>query len=427
MKTTLKLAAIIGFTLLAAGPLSQVSNAADTNNKEKQYQDFYTVRGTVKERGSNKILEYANISLKGSNIGTITNSNGSFSLKIPNGQTNRQIEVTHIGYNTVTVNVGKESTQELSIQLDPLPGLLDEITIKAIDAEELVSTAIEKITANYNMNAQLLTGFYRETIRKRKSYINVSEAVVDIYKRPYSENSDIDFVAIHKGRKLISTKPQDTLMVKFLGGPNLILYLDVVKSPDLMFAKSNLYQYKYTIEEIVMIEERPHYVVSFVPRVILPYALHYGKLYIDRHSLAVSRAEVNVDMSDRNKVTDAILKKKPLSMRFRVDKISYLVTYKHRDGKTHLNYIRSETEFRCDWKRRLFSTNYSIVSETVITGGRNESPDRMRYRTAFRDNQSLSERVQNFYDPDFWENYNIIEPEESLENAVSRLLKTREE
>jgi hypothetical protein len=35
--------------------------------------------------------------------------------------------------------------------------------------------------------------------------------------------------------------------------------------------------------------------------------------------------------------------------------------------------------------------------------------------------------VQNFYDPDFWENYNIIEPEESLENAVSRLLKTREE
>jgi hypothetical protein len=31
--------------------------------------------------------------------------------------------------------------------------------------------------------------------------------------------------------------------------------------------------------------------------------------------------------------------------------------------------------------------------------------------------------VSNFVDKDFWEDYNIIEPEESLENAVEKLRK----
>jgi endonuclease YncB( thermonuclease family) len=100
-----------------------------------------------------------------------------------------------------------------------------------------------------------------------------------------------------------------------------------------------------------------------------------------------------------------------------------LVTYKQREGKTHLNYIRNEIQFKCDWKRRLFSTNYAIVAETVITGGTTVNAERIQNKLAFRDSQSLSDKVQDFYDNSFWENYNIIEPEESLENAVSRLMK----
>ena len=128
-------------------------------------------------------------------------------------------------------------------------------------------------------------------------------------------------------------------------------------------------------------------------------------------------------MDDRNKATQAILRKKPFSMRFRPEEISFLVNYKLRDGKSHLNYVRSEVRFKCDWKRRLFSTNYTIVSETVITGGRAETAARIPFRLAFKESQSLSDRVNNFFDKDFWEDYNIIEPEESLEYAVNRLKK----
>lgn len=37
------------------------------------------------------------------------------------------------------------------------------------------------------------------------------------------------------------------------------------------------------------------------------------------------------------------------------------------DGKTYLNYIRNRIRFKCDWKRKLFSTGYTVLSEMVAT------------------------------------------------------------
>ena len=319
--------------------------------------------------------------------------------------------------------LNKLNIKEITIYLSPKANLLDEITVYSLDPRALVEEAISKIKTNYSSTTDLLSGFYRETVRKRRSYITVSEAVVDIYKSPYTEGVEKDMLQIEKGRKLVSPKLDDTLMVKLLGGPNLSIFVDIVKNPDLILSMETLSNYKFYMEQSVVIDERPNYVVSFKPQVVLPYALYYGKLYIDKQNLAVSRTEFSLSMDDRNKAIQAILKRKPFSMRFKPEEISFLVTYKQRDGLTHLNYIRSEVRFKCDWKRRLFSTNYTIVSETVITGGKTDVVNKIPHRFAFSNNQSLSDNVINFFDKDFWEDYNIIEPDESLESAIGRLKK----
>ncbi len=386
-------------------------------------RDFYTVRGVVKDKQTQKNLEYANISIPGTNVGTVTNVNGEFAIKIKNAFKAKTIEISHIGYSTYKIEVDGQDVQEKTIYLTPKPKVLDEITILALDPLELVQTAISKIETNYSSQANMLSGFYRETIKKRRNYINVSEAIVEIYKTPYKEGVNRDIIQIYKGRKLISPKLDDTLLVKLLGGPNLSIYIDVVKNPDLILNVNTLSYYRFRMEPSVMIEDRQHYVVSFEPQVVLPYALHYGKLFIDSQTYAFSRAEFSLSMDDRNKATEAILKRKPFSLRFKPELVSFLVTYKQRDGKSHLNYIRSEVKFDCDWRRRLFSTNYTIVSETVITGGRSENISPIPQKLAFRDSKSLSDNVNSFLDKDFWEDYNIIEPDESLESAVNRLKK----
>ena len=89
-----------------------------------------------------------------------------------------------------------------------------------------------------------------------------------------------------------------------------------------------------------------------------------------------------------------------------------------------MNYVRNEVRFKCDWKRRLFSTGYTILSEIVITDERMQ-PDVMAIsrKQSFKQGQSLSDKVDDFRDENFWQDYNIIEPTESLESAVDKLKK----
>jgi hypothetical protein len=128
-------------------------------------------------------------------------------------------------------------------------------------------------------------------------------------------------------------------------------------------------------------------------------------------------------MDDRNKVTRMILHRKPFNLRFKPEEVSYVVTYKLENGISYLNYIRNEVKFKCDWKRKLFSTGYTIVSELVITDRKEGNVEKIPNKLAFDKKNSLSDKVRDFYDPDFWGNYNIIEPTESLENAVNKLKK----
>jgi hypothetical protein len=386
-------------------------------------QDYITVTGVVKDKRSNKKLEYVNISVHGTNVGTVTNADGGFSIKIKDSLQAKTLDISHIGYMNLQYPVRPGSVSNVTIYLTQNERNLKEVIVNPVDPLQLVERAISKIEANYSPDKNMFTGFYRETVRKRRNYINISEAIINVYKTSYSEGVDRDRVQIYKGRKLLSPKPGDTLLVKFEGGPTLSTYLDIVKNKEILLDKETLHYYKFKMENPVMIDEQLNYVVSFAPQVVLPYSLFYGKLYINAETLTFSIAEFNLDMSDHNKATQAILRKKPFGMRFKPEEVSYLVTYKTQNGISYLNYIRNEVKFRCDWKRRLFSTGYTIVSEMVITDKQEGNVSSIPYRQSFNKGQVLSDRVKNFYDPDFWEDYNIIEPTESLDAAVSKLKK----
>lgn len=385
--------------------------------------DYITISGIVKDKQNKKNLEYVNISIPGSTIGTVTNADGAFSLKVKESAQAKAVEISHLGYFNSEIKLSGKDIHEQTVWMNPHTNLLEEVVVHARDPRHLVIEAIKKIPANYSPKQSMLTGFYRETAQKGRRYINISEAVIDIYKTPYNEASDRDRVQVFKGRKLLSQKENDTLAVKLLGGPNLSIYVDIVKNPDFLLDIEGLKNYSFRMEEATTINDRPQYVISFKPEAILPYALYYGKLYIDKDKLSFTRAEINLNMDDRNKATQAVLRKKPFGLRFKPVEVSFLINYKDRDGLTYLSYIRNGVRFKCDWKRKLFSTNYTILSEMVVTDGKDDNVASIPYKAAFKPSQSLSDKVSDFMDDDFWGSYNIIEPTESLESAVYKLRK----
>ncbi len=388
--------------------------------------NYFIVSGTVKDKQTKKKLEYVNISVPGTNVGTITNSDGEFTIKVQDSLQAKVVEISHIGYYNYRIALTGNDMVDENVMLTQNANVLEEVVVRAHDPRMLVEEAMNRIGKNYSEKPTLLTGFYRETAQKGKRYINISEAIIDVYKTPYDEDASRDRVQIFKGRSLLSQKASDTLIVKLLGGPNLSLYVDIVKNPDILLDKTTLGYFSFRMEESVVMDNRPQYVISFQPQAILPYALHYGKLYIDKESLAFTRAEFNLNMEDRDKATSAILKKKPAGLRFRPVEVSFLVTYKQVNGKSYLNYIRNEVRFKCDWKRRLFSTNYAMVSEMVVTDSKDQAVNAIPYKMSFKSSQSLSDKVSDFRDENFWGSYNIIEPTESLEKAANKLRKQQE-
>lgn len=386
---------------------------------------YFIITGVVRNKENKRKLENVNVSVPGTNIGTVTNSDGIFSLKIKDTESIRGLEISHIGFLNTQISLKeKKDSSGLTVWMIPAPNLLNEIVIYGNNARGIVEEAIRKIPVNYSSNANMLTAFYRETVQKKSRYISVSEAVMDVYKTAYTNREPTnDRVQLQKGRRLLSQKTSDTLAVKVVGGPNLSVYLDIVKNQNALLSTGDLDFYDFYFEEPVNFDNRMQYVVSFRPRVNLMYALFYGKFYIDFEKLAFTRAEFSLDMRNKAKAVETILHKKPVGLRFKPQEVSYLVTYKEQDGKTYLNYIWNTIRFKCDWKKRLFSSSYTAFSEMVVTDRKEEGFTAISNKNAFKEKQVFYDLVNEYWSEDFWKEYNIIEPTESLEHAVDKLKK----
>lgn len=387
----------------------------------------FTVSGVVRDKESRKKLENVAVSLVGTPIGTVTNAEGVFSLKIPHMDTIPQLELSHIGYMNARFSASApegSNNMYATILMIPIALQLNEVVAYGNSARRIVEEAMERIPKNYPSGESMTSAFYRETVQKGHRYISISEAMLDVYKTSYRQRtSDRDKVQIDKARRLLSQKQSDTLGVKVVGGPNLPLFMDVVKNAYALFDEETLDYYSFVQEPSVFIDDRLQYVISFRPRVKLDYALYVGRVFIDREHLAFTRAEFELDLSDRERAVAAILYKKPLGLRFRPQKVSFLITYRQHDGVTCLNYICNEMCFKCDWKRRLFSSSYVARSEMVAVD-REEHPERViARRDAFKPYQVFYDIVKEYWSEDFWKDYNIIEPTESLEDAVKKLRK----
>ena len=406
------------FLIVFCVPSALMAQESDT--------EMVTIQGVIRDKESRQVIYNANIAVVGSNIGTVSNADGVFVLKVPKGELADGLLVSHVGYlnSRITMESITQQEEQLKIWLRPSTEWLYEVNVYGGDPRDLVKQAIEKIEANYADRDNMYRAFYRETVQKGRRYIGVAEAVMDVYKTEYRFRDIFrDRSQLLRGRRLVSQRTKDTLSVKLAGGPVTPVYLDVVKNADELLSINQLDNYLFLMDKPTSLDNRMQYVVAFYPQKSLNYALYIGKLYIDQATLSFTRVEFEMDLSNRAKATNTILQKKPLSLRFRPLEVSYVVTYRQQNGKTYLNYIRNNIRFKCDWKKRLFSSTYTTTSEVVMVD-RDEAPvNGIKSRNSFKRTQVFDDIVDEYWDPDYWKDYNIIEPTESLDTAVKKLRK----
>ena len=406
-------------TILAAFLLMCVGTYAQTDSLRLRY----VYEGTVRDATTGKVMQYVGVSIPGRPFATVTNVDGDFIIK--SDESASELTFSMIGYKSLTLPVPDEPGARMRVSMAPQSLTLHEAMIISADPYSLVEEATKRIPLNYSLAPELLKSFYRETVQKRQKYVYISEAVSDIYKTSYAEDIWRDNVSIDKSRVLLSQKPSDTLTMKVLGGPTQCIVADVVKSPRVLLDKYEISHYELSMDSPTTIDGRLQFVVDLTPREITPYALYYGKIYIDQQSLAFTRFELHTDMSDEVKATQAMLVRKPAGLKFKPRELTLTIDYKTEGDITRMSYVRTVFRFNCDWRKRLIRTSFTAVNEMVVTE-RLEKAVKIPHSESFRQQKALADVTGMYFDPDFWEDYNIIEPSESLEHAITRLKKQKD-
>jgi hypothetical protein len=387
-----------------------------------QENSFNQYKGEVLDAENNKPLVFASISIEDSNISTISNSEGEFSLKVPKTETEGNVIISFLGYKTIIMPLAQLKEENNRILMEVSIVQLSEVNLTVPkDAKALVREMLRRKGDNYLDDPTLMTAFYRETIKRRRKNVSLSEAVVNIYKTPYNSDRK-DAVQLYKARKSTDYTKLDTVALKLQGGPFNALFVDIMKYPEYIFTDESIEDYIFSFDRSTMVNDRLLYVVDFRQRANVTEPLYVGKLYIDASKKVLTSAIYNMNITDRDKAARLFVRKKPAKASVWPTEVAYRVDYREKEGRWYYGYSNVLLEFKINWDDKLFNSVYSLSCEMAVTdweknleGAQPKSKDRIRSSII------LNDEAIGFADPDFWGEFNIIEPEKSIESAIKKI------
>ena len=423
MKTLFKIKGtwlFIIFILFSAGAIASTGG----NKEPSDTINFKAYSGKIVDRSSGRTLPFATIEAIGSNAATVSNIDGDFTIKISKDADISDLKISYIGFKNMQVPLSDlKENRSTTIRLEPSAVLIKEITVRPQDALELIMDAMRNIRNNYSEDPMMMRGFYRETIERGRNYVSISEAVVDIFKGAYSNDFQIDQVKLFKGRKSADVERMDTVLFKLQGGPNTAILLDVVKNPYILLSAEFADIYDFYLADVISVDDKLHYVVAFAQKSYVDDPFYMGKLYIDMEKLTITEAEFELNTENQEEAARLFIQRKPMGMSIIPERAVYRAKYTIEDGKWYFSYARAEVKFKVNWKKKLFNTTFSTMSEMAITDRTYEGIEKFAARDRFRSNDVMNEKVYIFFDESFWEGYNVIEPDQSIESAIRRLNK----
>jgi hypothetical protein len=405
------------FFLVIIQSEAQINPSNNTDSSSFKY-----FKGTILDSKSKNELTFASITVSGSNISTISNSEGDFLIKIPIDRQDASLIISFLGYKDKVISIKELKQEKNLLYLEPINILLKEVVVNVIDANKLFSNVLNNRSKNYGDSSIQMIGFYREAIKKRRTYVSVLESIVDIEKIPFSSSVQ-DQVNILKGRKNVDYTKLDTINFKLEGGLFTALFIDLIKDPSNIFSENVFNLYNFRFEDITQINDKQVLIISFKQKSSLedPAPLYSGKLFIDSKSLAIISATFQLNVENRIKAGLIFTRKKPKGLDIYPTEVNYQVDYRQQNNKWIFSYSRGDITFKLNWDKWIFNTSYNTTFELVNTNWKNQDSQAQINTQKLSPYVIMSERITNSADINFWGEYNIIEPEKSIESAIKKI------
>ncbi len=135
--------------------------------QEQEEIEYNQFSGVVLDKDTDEPLVFASLSVVGTNISTVTNTDGEFLIKIPKNLLNGDLVVSILGYVQKTIAISKLLNENNKIRLNVAVTKLSEVVFELPkDAKSLVRSMFKKKKVNNSDQHVKMTAFYRETTKK---------------------------------------------------------------------------------------------------------------------------------------------------------------------------------------------------------------------------------------------------------------------
>ena len=401
----------------------QFANGQSNKFLDNESSNYIELKGKIINSENNEPLIFANINVLESNISTISNGDGDFAIKIPKSHTSSKVKISFIGFKTRILDLKSFKNKNNTISLDVFITPLSE-TVLTIpkDVERLVRETLANFERNYIEDHTLMTAFFRETIKRKRRNVSLAEAVVNIYKSPYKTFQKRDGIKILKLRKDTDYSRLDTVAFKLAGGPYNTLFQDIIRYPNYFIPPFFISNYSFWVHRNSKINDRPVYVIRFKQKDDIYDPFFYGELYIDGENKILLSATYSLNVTNKDMAAKLFVKKKPRHAKVWPTRVTYRVDYAERNKKWYYSYSNASIDFKVNWDKKIFNSTYSLTSEMAITDWtENETLDFPKRKELVDPSVILADSKIGFKDLNFWGEDNIIEPENTIQNAIKKI------
>lgn len=440
------------------------------------------IKGKVADFMTFEPIESASVYIDKTTIGTITNVDGKFVLRVPTANRSDTLVISSIGFKSFKTSIQDfENSSDIFLEEDVAS--LDEVVLVADTrpktGNDIVVRAIERLPENLPDGPYLQKGFLRHKERNKKEFKWLIEAAITLYDSDFAAGAkdnlkinvdeirksydlrDIDslftYSAYLKNRGSTQKMPISRNSVKtaslieaikwndsrvngldnlFKGKLNPVRNADAIGA---LFGKNMLERHQYHLDTILVDNGRKLYKIKIsqgadfvglnTPNIYNEGFAPNGWIYIYYDNYAIKKLEYEL-------IAASDVQKKRSKSLFDTQTIHKLIeTYREYDGKMYPNYIYYETPKlvnvgdRSSDREKTESVpgfdkgeQYYYTVQEILFTDIVQDPDIVGEE--LRDNEWSADLFSpKPYNPEFWKNYNVLLESQEEEKLIFDLSK----
>ena len=388
-----------------------------------QQDNRLVISGNVYDAVTREVLPYANISFDNGRFGVVANGSGQFKVLVPQRFMQQNLTVSFLGYENKKIIISSDS-QSLKVYLKPQSLALKEAVVEGYTGKFLYGKAIAQMPVNYLGPPHISKGFYRVTTQSNGDYIHLSEAVFEIYKDG-SASAKKPFKLL----KMRATKDEAAAHGISIGhSPRSIISNDIATLDDSgLTSKSMLKTHDFELTGSKTYDGARAYEVTFRQKDDIKKQGFIGTVLIDQQTFAFLRFEYR-----SNPATVQYVKVGGTAMRALMKllgiKAAYLggksiIHYKKIGDYYFLSDVRDDSELSFASDRENYQFVTQLRSDYVVTEVQQENVVAPT-KEELLNNRKMIENLDVPYDQQFWDNFNIILPDQDF-GEIARSIEMR--